>query len=361
MSPLETAARPPRVFGMHPYKALWIAIAAAIIVSGILVDSLAGDALAATLAAYAPLPLYIALALWLDRYEPEPWWLLSKCVVWGATVAILAALIVNDAAFAFLALGVGLDGADVLTAVLVAPIVEELAKGAALVLLFRRSRHDFDGVTDGVVYATMVGLGFAASENVLYYGRAYAEGLLGATLVARGIVAPYAHPFFTALFGIALGAATATRGALRIVLPVVGMLAAIALHALWNLAALADALAAVYVLIMAPTFVAILALVRRSRRRERELLGVELAPYVGAGRLDERVYRFVTSSGAARERARIELGYPSARTRRRWQHAAAVLAFARLRVETGRVRPGSAGADWRADREAEERWLRQLQ
>ena len=50
-----------------------------------------------------------------------------------------------------------------------APFVEETLKGAVLVGLLWRRRQEFDGPTDGIIYAAMVGLGFAMIENVGYY------------------------------------------------------------------------------------------------------------------------------------------------------------------------------------------------
>ena len=50
-----------------------------------------------------------------------------------------------------------------------APFVEEIVKAAVLYAIYRWRRHEFDGVLDGIVYAGMVGLGFAFTETVLYY------------------------------------------------------------------------------------------------------------------------------------------------------------------------------------------------
>ena len=54
---------------------------------------------------------------------------------------------------------------------------------------------------DGIVYAAMVGLGFAFTENILYYGRTALEGgvPLAATFFVRGVLSPFAHPVFTCL------------------------------------------------------------------------------------------------------------------------------------------------------------------
>ena len=42
-------------------------------------------------------------------------------------------------------------------------------KGLVLLGLFKFRRTELDGLTDGIIYASMVGLGFAMSENVSYY------------------------------------------------------------------------------------------------------------------------------------------------------------------------------------------------
>ena len=57
----------------------------------------------------------------------------------------------------------------------VAPIVEEAVKGAFLVGLLIFRRREFDGIVDGIVYAGLVAAGFAFTENILYFGRAFTE------------------------------------------------------------------------------------------------------------------------------------------------------------------------------------------
>ena len=64
-------------------------------------------------------------------------------------------------------------------AVISAPLVEESAKAIILLIFFFAKRDEFDGVVDGIVYAAMVGLGFAMTENIQYYGRAAFEKARG--------------------------------------------------------------------------------------------------------------------------------------------------------------------------------------
>src|SRR5918992_1573770 len=70
----------------------------------------------------------------------------------------------------------GAAAGDILGGIVSAPIVEEGSKGLALFILYWWKKDEFDGVVDGVIYAAMVGLGFAMAENFLYYGRTFAEG-----------------------------------------------------------------------------------------------------------------------------------------------------------------------------------------
>src|SRR5436305_11593145 len=84
--------------------------------------------LAGLVAATIPVPIYVTLVLWLDRYEPEPPWMLATAFFWCALVAVFFALIINS-------LGVALVGyvwneptANFYGMVISAPVVEETSK-----------------------------------------------------------------------------------------------------------------------------------------------------------------------------------------------------------------------------------------
>src|SRR5438309_3851128 len=42
-----------------------------------------------------PVPIYVMLLLWIDRYEAEPPWMLATAFFWGALVAVFIALLLN--------------------------------------------------------------------------------------------------------------------------------------------------------------------------------------------------------------------------------------------------------------------------
>jgi RsiW-degrading membrane proteinase PrsW (M82 family) len=69
-----------------------------------------------------------------------------------------------------------LKAGETFAAVISAPIVEECAKAIILFIFFFAKKDEFDGVIDGIVYGSLVALGFAMTENIQYYGKAALEG-----------------------------------------------------------------------------------------------------------------------------------------------------------------------------------------
>lgn len=192
-------------------------------------------------AAFIPAIIYLAIIYWFDRYEKEPLWLLTATFFWGAVPSIILALIFNLIfGLPFYALageGVG----DALVATLVAPPVEETAKGLALLGIFFFLRHEIDSLLDGIIYGAMVGMGFAMVENVFYFVGIFEEGGYEAwsmLVFLRAIVFGLNHSLFASLTGLGLAVARLTTNTgVRIGAPILGWSGAVALHFLHNLAA----------------------------------------------------------------------------------------------------------------------------
>jgi len=314
-----------------------------------------------SLLAVFPVPVYITLALWLDRFEPEPPWTLAQTFAWGATVAVLISICINTTAQVLATDYMGQRAAALFGGLVSAPVVEELSKGLALLFLYRELKDEFDDVVDGVIYATMVGLGFAMVENVQYYGVSIEEGG-GSSLVTfaiRGMMAPFAHPLFTAMFGIGLGfTREKMRSARKYWAPPAGLAAAIGLHALWNLATTNDDwFVLLYFAVMVPAFVAILVVVYLSLVREGRVIREHLAQLVDAGIIDAHELECLC---VVRRRLRASLNAWRAGGMRRWRRRrelhrmASELAFHRWRV----LRGLSKGVEEDARREDE--YLRRL-
>jgi RsiW-degrading membrane proteinase PrsW (M82 family) len=308
-----------------------------------------------------PVPLYVALVLWIDRYESEPVWTLVTAFAWGAVVAVFIAAFINTLSSLIVALLVNEEAGNFFGAVFSAPIVEESAKAAVLFGLYFWKHDEFDGVIDGIVYASMVGLGFAMTENIQYYGSAALEGGVGgglALFILRGMLAPFSHPLFTSMTGIALGLATQTKNRLvKFCAPALGLLLAMILHGLWNLSASINAALyfIVYFLIMVPIFVAVLVSIYFALRREGRIVREHLRHDLEHGRLTQTevdVLASVRRRMGASLSALTRGGYRTWRTRREFNRVASELAFHRNRVAQGRVvRDGAA---------VEELYVRQL-
>lgn len=281
----------------------------------------------ASLLALLPVPVYLMSVLALDRFEREPPHLLLFAFVWGATGAIAIALFMYGFAS-------GLGAPEFFLAYLSAPIFEEAAKALVLLVLYVRKRTEFDGVVDGIVYASMAGLGFAAMENILYYSDAYLQGYetLQATWIVRGLLSPFAHPFFTSATGIGLGIARYSRRAtLHVVAPLTGFAVSVWLHAAWNASA-PSYFFAVYVLFMVPAFLVVVAILLTSLVREGRVIREFLACDIESGHLTPADLqhlgtlrgRWISNCGTI-----WHGGFRAWRRRREAQQAAADLAFLR--------------------------------
>jgi RsiW-degrading membrane proteinase PrsW (M82 family) len=197
-----------------------------------------GPAIVAAVIAFAPVLIYLLPLIWLDRYDPEPFWLLVLAFVWGAVVAVFVSFIINSALGAAVALTVSDDAGEAVGAVLSAPIFEEGSKGLGLIILLVFFRRYFDDILDGIVFAGVIAFGFATVENVLYYGDAYRlRGWDGVKVLflLRGILSPFAHATFTSMTGIGCGISREShKKGVKILAPIAGYLVAVLLHATWN-------------------------------------------------------------------------------------------------------------------------------
>ena len=195
-------------------------------------------AIIAAIVAFVPAVLYVFPLIWLDRYDPEPLWLLALAFAWGALVAVLVSVVANTVIGVAVTVSVSQDAGELAGAVISAPIFEEGSKGIGLLLLLIFFRRYFDDILDGIVFGGVIALGFATVENVMYYGSALGGGGFGAMIflfILRGILSPFAHVTFTAMTGIGCGISREShRGFVKVVAPVIGYFFAVMLHAVWN-------------------------------------------------------------------------------------------------------------------------------
>lgn len=303
----------------------------------LLASSAPGALVIGVVLAALPVGPVIAAFLWLDRYEPEPLRLLGAAFGWGAVVATAAALVLQ--ALDQFILGTPEDW----SAAIVAPITEEAAKGLFILLLLWMRRHEIDGVLDGIVYAGMVGVGFAFTENILYLGAAYmggddtGPGGIGSAIgvfVVRGIFSPFAHPLFTAFIGVGIGYAVLARpGVNRVLAPLAGYVLAVTAHAVWNGSAFFGGgryFVLTYVVMMVPAFLMLVGFATWARRREGVMLTRALTDAAGRGFLAQAEVPWLVRLPARRASRAYALahGGPQAeRAMREYQQQAVELGF----------------------------------
>jgi len=190
----------------------------------------------------------LALIHYLDRRERESPWLLAGSLIWGAVIGTGLAAVLNAFGFGLIVLTEtlgsmtiqDLDSAnEILTAITVAPPIEELTKGLGVLFIFWFLRAEFDNLRDGIIYGGLIGLGFLIAEYSIYLVDALQKGgsppyleLLALRNVFFG--ANY-HAIWTALFGAGIGLARQTQSRwISLAAPLVFYLLAVLGHALNN-------------------------------------------------------------------------------------------------------------------------------
>jgi len=147
--------------------------------------------------AYAPALAILWYFYTRDRYEPEPKRYVVTTFLLGATLSVGIAYILES----ILTVGGLIQPILPATAfyvALVAGLVEEPAKAIAVRYPYKAGQ--MDGIMDGLVYGVAAGLGFAATENLLY-----GLGWGVAVTLVRAFLTPFAHATWTAIIGVGYG------------------------------------------------------------------------------------------------------------------------------------------------------------
>lgn len=195
--------------------------------------------------------VWLVIYFLLDRWRPQrgiTWFL---ALGWGAAMATLVSMYLNTAASTAMHIspdqgGSGYAGAA--SAVFVAPFIEEAAKATVLFGLVILLRYRMVTRLNVVVLAGLSAAGFAFTENIIYYLRAYAAALEvpGATplqqvldlALVRGVLTAWGHPLFTTMTALGMAFAVGAKSkSVRVLAPVAGYLLAALGHMTFNMIA----------------------------------------------------------------------------------------------------------------------------
>jgi len=178
----------------------------------------------------------IIYSIWIrntEKINREKWKPIFLCFIWGATIAVIAAIII-ELVFHF-SIAPSFDDKNVynlVAVIIIAPFAEELTKPLALRL--KTVKKELDEIEDGLIYGAVAGLGFSATENLLYGWSFMSQGLLFFFILIsiRSIGGCLLHASATAWTGYGYGKTVMKHTRLVRVLPY--FILAIVVHGFYN-------------------------------------------------------------------------------------------------------------------------------
>lgn len=181
--------------------------------------------------ALTPVLVIILFVYFQDKYSKEPTLTLFVAFILGIVSVIPAILIENvyEVAFNFTS-GINLP-LTVLYSFIGVGLTEEFCKFIFLRWYIYKNKN-FNEPMDGVVYAVMVSMGFAAIENVYYV--LYSEDPI-VTAIARSLTAVPAHACFGVIMGLYFGMSRFTYSHRRLRYLVISVVLAATAHGFYNL------------------------------------------------------------------------------------------------------------------------------
>jgi len=183
------------------------------------------------LMALAPAFAIALYIYWKDTHEKEPVGVLVMCFIFGVLICFPAGFW-NSGVFEIF--GFDLDQEDngmlisFFMAFFVVGLGEEMLK-YLVVVLYAFRKPCFNEPFDGIVYAVMVSLGFAAFENIFYV----MEGGLSVAVLRMFTAVPM-HAAFAVIMGYYIGLSKYYRGAARTEKSLKGLVYAVLLHGLYD-------------------------------------------------------------------------------------------------------------------------------
>lgn len=179
------------------------------------------------LVAITPIFIVILYIYFKDRYEKEPKKLILHNFLLGAIVSILITTVLYYIFNIVLPLK---DNTSILQqfikAFFIVGFTEEFSK-YLIVRYYAQTHKEFNEPFDGIVYAVVVSMGFAATENIFYV----LEGGY-TTALLRAFTAVPAHATFGILMGYYMGKSKFSNN--KIVFNLTGLLLAIVFHGAYD-------------------------------------------------------------------------------------------------------------------------------
>jgi RsiW-degrading membrane proteinase PrsW (M82 family) len=208
---------------------------------------------------FLPPLIYVIWIRNTEKYNREKWIPIFICFFWGATIAVIAAFILE----VILHFSIFPDPTEspspvLISAIVIAPFVEEFTK--PLVLNFNIVKKELVEIEDGFIYGACAGLGFSATENLIYGFDILKQGLIFFIILIaiRSIGGCFLHASASAWTGYGYGKFVMNKTSFLKVIPY--FIIAVILHSLYNTIVSIDIIGAVLAL-FAALFLAIISIV----------------------------------------------------------------------------------------------------
>lgn len=235
--------------------------------------------------ALLPVSLFLASLIYLDSYKLVRLRTLMQLMAWGCLAGVLSYYLMKSARG---------DGSALMG--VFGPLVEEVLKGLPILFLLRERRIGF--LVDAAIFGFAIGTGFALVEN-LYYLSALPDAPM-ALWVVRGFGTAVMHAGTTAILAMSTKVLSDRRESTTAWLAVPGLVAAFAIHYLFNQFLLSPLVSSIVVMVLLPPLLVLV--FAQSERVLQQWLGsgfdldVELIRAINSGQFaDSRPGRYLLS------------------------------------------------------------------
>ena len=206
------------------------------------------------LASFIPPIIYVVWIRNTEKFNREKWRVIFYAFIWGATIAVAASIILELILHYSIVPSINPSINHILAVVVIAPFAEELTKPIALKL--KSIKLELQEPEDGLIYGAVVGLGFSATENLLYGNAFFIQGYnqsdILLLMLIRSVGGCLLHASATAWTGYGIGLSVINKKGLLSIIPY--FILAILIHAIYNGLLVFDLLGAVFGLFTAITF-----------------------------------------------------------------------------------------------------------
>ncbi|MBZ0199533.1 MAG: PrsW family intramembrane metalloprotease [Ignavibacteriaceae bacterium] len=284
--------------------------------------------ISSALAAIVPMTIYLILIWRFDRYDREPFKMVLNNYLWGAVGAVVLTLLVSGSFSAFISFFItDANNLQRFETIIIAPVVEEIIKGAFL--LITAASFKFDNMTDGIVYGGAIGLGFGMTENFLYfisYGSSIEQWVT--LVIVRTLFSAVMHCVSTATLGAFIGYAKFKKRIIKYTFPFIGLFIAMFIHFSWNFSVSSESTAFIGFFFMFCTIAIFITVFSASVYSERKIIFDELIEEVESGLIPHEHLLLLNSA------KRNIPGWIDESVRKLYIRSATTLAFRKMQIKS---------------------------